>query len=87
MKEAYTVTHTPLTRHTNILVTEVKEHLSNKYSNHQVYTDGSVLDSGQSGVGFVIPDLDIKQDGHSRTKDAFLPNNQSIGQLSERLLK
>ena len=43
---------------TNILAIQVREHLNNKYQNHiKIFTDGSVLDSLDSGAGFVIPDL------------------------------
>ena len=42
---------------TNILV---REHLNHKYQNHiKIFTDGSVLDSMDSGAGFVIPDLKV----------------------------
>ena len=41
---------------TNILTIEVREHLIDNYQNHiKIFTDGSVLDSLDSGAGFVIP--------------------------------
>ena len=44
---------------TNILV---REHLNNKYQNHiKILTDGSVLDSLDSGAGFVIPDIKVQK--------------------------
>ena len=43
---------------TNILTIEAREHLINSYQNHiKIFTDGSVLDSLDSGAGFVIPEL------------------------------
>ena len=46
---------------TNILVIQVREHLNNKYQNHiKIFNDGSVLDSLDSGAGFVIPDLKVQ---------------------------
>ena len=43
---------------TNILAIQVREYLNNKYQNHiKIFTDGSALDSLDSGAGFVIPDL------------------------------
>ena len=45
---------------TNILAIEVWEHLNNNYQNHiKIFTDGSVLDSLDSGAGFVTPDLKV----------------------------
>ena len=45
----------------SILIIEVREHLNNKYQNHiNFFTDGSVLDSLDSGAGFVIPKLKIQ---------------------------
>ena len=45
---------------TNILTIEVREHVNNNYQNHiKISTDGSVLDSLDSGAGFVIPDLKV----------------------------
>ena len=47
---------------TNILAIQIREHLNNKYQNHiKVFTDGSVLDSLDSGAGFVIPDLKVQK--------------------------
>ena len=47
---------------TNILAIEVWEHLNNNYRNHiKIFTDGSVLDSLDSGAGFVIPDLKVQK--------------------------
>ena len=47
---------------TNILTTEVREHLINNYQNHiKIFTDGSVLDSLDSGAGFVIPELKVQK--------------------------
>ena len=47
---------------TNILAIQVREHLINKYQNHiKIFTDGSVLDSMDSGAGFVIPDLKVQK--------------------------
>ena len=47
---------------TNILTTEVREHLINNYQNHiQIFTDCSVLDSLDSGAGFVIPELIVQK--------------------------
>ena len=46
---------------TNILAIQVREHLINKYQNHiKIFTDGSVMDSLDSGAGFVIPDSKVK---------------------------
>ena len=46
---------------TNILTIEVREHLNNKYQTHiNFFTDGSVLDSLDSGAGFVIPELKVQ---------------------------
>ena len=46
---------------TNILAIQVREHLNNKYQNHiKIFTDGSVLDSLDSGAGFVIPELTVQ---------------------------
>ena len=40
---------------TNILTIEVREHLINNYQNHiKIFTDSSVLDSLDSGAGFII---------------------------------
>ena len=47
---------------TNILAIQVREHLNNQYQNHlKIFTDGSVLDSLDSGAGFVIPDLKVQK--------------------------
>ena len=46
----------------NLLVNLVKEHLDTSYSSHlRIFTDGSVLDSSDSGAGFVIPHLKMKR--------------------------
>ena len=45
-----------------ILAIHVREHLNNKYQNHiKIFTDGSVLDSLDSGAGFVIPELKVQK--------------------------
>ena len=47
---------------TNILTIEVREHLNNKYQTHiKKIADGSVLDSLDSGAGFVIPELKVQK--------------------------
>ena len=47
---------------TNILAIQVREHLKNKYQNHiKIFTDCSVLDSLDSGAGFVIPELKVQK--------------------------
>ena len=47
---------------TNILAIQVREHLNNKYQNHiKIFTDGSVLDSLDSGEGFIIPELKVEK--------------------------
>ena len=47
---------------TNILTSEVREHLINNYQNHiKIFTDVSILDSLDSRVGFVIPDLKMQK--------------------------
>ena len=47
---------------TNILAIQVREYLNNKYQNHtKIFTDGSVLDSLDSGAGFVIPELKVQK--------------------------
>ena len=39
-----------------------REHLNNNYQNHiKIFTDGFVLDSLDSGTGFVIPDLKMQK--------------------------
>ena len=46
---------------TNILTIQIREHLNNKYQNHiKIFTDGSVLDSLDSGAEFVIPELKVQ---------------------------
>ena len=46
----------------NLLEVLAKEHLSSRYSLHlQVYTDGSILDKGQTGSAAVIPDLKMSR--------------------------
>ena len=50
------------TEEINILVSEVKSHLTTYYPNHlKIFTDGSVLDTADSGAGFVIPALKVQQ--------------------------
>ena len=50
---------------TNVLVIEVREYLNNKYQNHiTIFTDGSVLDSLDSGSGFVIHELKVQRFFH-----------------------
>ena len=47
---------------TNILTIHVREHLNDKYQNHiKIFTDGCVLDSLDSGAGFVIPELKVQK--------------------------
>ena len=47
---------------TNILTIEVREHLINNYQNQiKIFTDGSDLDSLDSGAGFVIPEFNIQK--------------------------
>ena len=39
----------------------VREHLNNNYHNQiKIFTDGSVLDSLDSGAGFIIPELKVQ---------------------------
>ncbi len=46
----------------NVLASEARIHIESKYQNHlKIYTDGSVLDSGASGSGFVIPSLGLRK--------------------------
>ena len=49
----------------SILTTEVREHLNiliDNYQNHiTIFTDGSLLDSLDSGAGFVIPELKVQK--------------------------
>ena len=45
----------------NLLTAEVRDHMGSQYSNHlKVFTDGSVLETGNCGAAFVIPDLKYK---------------------------
>ena len=63
----YDFDYTSVTKKENtiLLQTEAKEHLYDKYQNSlKVYTDGSVLDSGDCGSAFIIPDLNIKRYYH-----------------------
>ena len=47
---------------TNILAIQVRKHLNNTYQNHiKIFADGSVLDSLDSGAGFVIPELKVQK--------------------------
>ena len=47
---------------TNILAIQVREHLNHKHQNHiMIFADGSVLDSLDSGAGFVIPKLKVQK--------------------------
>ena len=47
---------------TNILTVQIREHLNHKYQNHiKIFTDVSILDSLDSRVGFVIPDLKMQK--------------------------
>ena len=47
---------------TNILTIEVREHLINNYQNHiKIFTDNSVLESLDSGAGFIIPELKVQK--------------------------
>ena len=47
---------------TNILAIQVREHLNNKYQNYiKIFTDGSALDSLDSGAGLVIPGLKVQK--------------------------
>jgi hypothetical protein len=57
-------THTPKSDESqrHILITEVKSHLENRYPLHlKIFTDGSVLDSKNSGAAFVIPSLKVQK--------------------------
>ena len=46
---------------THILAVEVRGHVINSYQNHiKIFTDGSVLDSLDSGAGFVTPDVKVQ---------------------------
>ena len=61
----FDIDYTDLTKSesTNILAIHVREHLNNKkYQNHiKIFTDGSVLDSLDSGAGFIIPELKVQK--------------------------
>ena len=47
---------------TNILAIQVRKHLINKDQNHiKIFTDGFVLDSLDSGAGFVISNLKVQK--------------------------
>ena len=47
---------------TNVLAIEVRKHLNNNYQNHiKIFTDASVLDSLNSGAGFIIPELKVEK--------------------------
>ena len=47
---------------TNVFAVEIREHLNNKYPNHmKIFTDGSFLDSLDSGAGLVIPELKLQK--------------------------
>ena len=46
----------------NILVNEVREHLEKTYPNHlKVFTDGSLMETSESGAGFTIPSLNVQK--------------------------
>ena len=46
----------------NILTIEVREYLINNYQNHiKIFADGSVLDSLDSGAGFVNLELKVQK--------------------------
>ena len=43
-------------------IMSVREYLNNNYHNHiKIFTDGSVLDSLDSGAGFIIPELKVQK--------------------------
>ena len=47
--------------HENILAAIAREHIQDQYYHSlKVYTDGSVLETGETGAGYVIPDLKIQ---------------------------
>ena len=47
---------------TNFLAIEVRKHLNNNYENHiKIFTDASVLDSLNSGAGFIIPEIKVEK--------------------------
>ena len=65
---------TDLTKHEsiNILTTTAEIHCLENYSNHlHLYTDGSLLDNGECGAGFSIPQLKI-------SKSYYLGTNLSM---------
>jgi ribonuclease HI len=46
----------------HILTSEVRNHLEVNYNHHlKVFTDGSLLESSETGAGFVIPDLKVQK--------------------------
>ena len=46
----------------NILKASVQTHLENSYNNHlKIFTDGSVLESENTGAAFIIPSLRIEK--------------------------
>jgi ribonuclease HI/L-rhamnose mutarotase len=50
------------TRSINITVVEAQLHLNEQYSRHlKIYTDGSVLETGEAGAAFVIPEFNISE--------------------------
>ena len=56
----FDIDHTDTKKDENphILAQSVRSHIEKNYSSHcKVFTDGSVLDNGQAGAGFVIPSL------------------------------
>jgi hypothetical protein len=54
------------------LLLETKEHLQREYSSYlQIFTDGSVLETGHAGSGLIIPDLGI-------SKSYYIGENISI---------
>ena len=60
LRQMYRYLHTRMLK--NVLTIEVREHLINNYQNHiKIFTDGSVLDSLDSGAGFVIPELKVQK--------------------------
>ena len=60
----FDIFHTNLQKNNdiNLLVEETRIHLHETYYNDmKIYTDGSVLENGDVGAGFVIPYLNIKE--------------------------
>ena len=60
----FDIHYTDLRKHEdmNLLVEETRIHLHDTYYNDmKIYTDGSVLENGDVGAGFVIPFLKIKE--------------------------